>query len=192
MIVVAVGVTLLTTPLYQASTRIFTGTLSSQQRILSYIQLITGETLAQRTIDKLKLNMSVDALRSEIRATSPAETVLINVTVSDRSPTRAKDIANTVTDEFVKLVGEIDTLPDRVRPDGRVIVEQRATLPNRPVTPKPARNLTLGFTLGVLLGVSLAIVRDRLAYRVKNRSPSVVNDQSFSGSQDLSEASEAV
>ena len=69
----AVAVTLLTTPLYQASTRLFVsttsgasaseiyqGTLSSQQRVLSYTKLLMGETLAQRTVDKLHLDMSAE------------------------------------------------------------------------------------------------------------------------------------
>ena len=70
----AVAVTLLTTPLYQASTRLFVsttsgasaseiyqGNLSSQQRVLSYTELLMGETLAQRTVDKLDLDMSADS-----------------------------------------------------------------------------------------------------------------------------------
>ena len=70
----AVAVTLLTTPLYQASTRLFVsttsgasatelyqGNLSSQERVLSYTELLMGETLAQRTIDKLGLDMSADS-----------------------------------------------------------------------------------------------------------------------------------
>ena len=62
----AVVVTLLTTPLYQASTRLFVstnagasatelyqGNLYSQPRVISYTDLLMGETLAQRTIDKI-------------------------------------------------------------------------------------------------------------------------------------------
>ena len=77
----AVAVTLLTTPLYQASTRLFVsttsgasaseiyqGTLSSQQRVLSYTKLLMGETLAQRTVDKLHLDMSADALQKKVKA----------------------------------------------------------------------------------------------------------------------------
>mgnify|MGYP003588631674 CR=1 FL=1 len=64
----ALGASLLTTPIYEASTRLFVstsagssvnevyqGNLFSQQRVTSYTKLLTGETLAQRTIDKLDL-----------------------------------------------------------------------------------------------------------------------------------------
>ena len=74
----AVAVTLLTTPLYQASTRLFVSTTSgasvtdiyqgnrfSQERVISYAELIMGETLAQRTIDKLGLDMSAEELQAK-------------------------------------------------------------------------------------------------------------------------------
>jgi receptor protein-tyrosine kinase len=59
----------MTTPEYQASTRLFVSTTGgqsmsdmyngnrlSQDRVLSYTELIKGQTVAQRTIDKLNLN----------------------------------------------------------------------------------------------------------------------------------------
>ena len=76
----AVALTLLTTPLYQASTRLFVstksgsstneiyqGTLFSQQRVISYTKLIMGETLARRTIDKLDLDIGATDYRQRSR-----------------------------------------------------------------------------------------------------------------------------
>ena len=116
----AVAVTLLTTPLYQASTRLFVsttssasaseiyqGTLSSQQRVLSYTKLLMGESLAQRTVDKLHLDMSADTLRRKVKASAPPDTVLIDVSVLDPSPVQARDIANALSDEFVVMVTRI-------------------------------------------------------------------------------------
>jgi receptor protein-tyrosine kinase len=179
----AVAITLLTTPLYQASTRLFvatsstagdanqiySGTLSSQQRVLSYTKLLTGETLAQRTVDKLHLDMTAEALRKEIKATAPSDTVLIDVSVLDPSPARARDIADALSDEFVVMVRELETPPGSETPDARVVVEQHATVPNHPAVPKTATNLAMGLALGVLLGIALAILRDRLDNSVKNR-----------------------
>ncbi|MGE2736469.1 polysaccharide biosynthesis tyrosine autokinase [Mycolicibacterium vaccae] len=174
--------TVLTTPLYQASTRLFVSTSSgaslseiyqgnrlSQERVISYAQLLTGETLAQRTIDKLGLGMSAASLRENVKATAKADTVLIDVKVLDRSPIQARDIANTMSDEFVTLVRELET-PDNGRvPDARVVVEQRASIPAEPVVPRTTRNLAGGLALGLLLGVGLAIVRDLLDNTVKSR-----------------------
>jgi capsular exopolysaccharide synthesis family protein len=178
----AVAVTLLTTPLYQASTRLFVstqagssaaelyqGNLFSQQRVISYTELLMGETLAQRTIDKLGLDTSAKALRENVKATTKPDSVLIDVTVLDESPVRARDIADALSDEFVVMVRELETPVQGAMPDARVVVEQRASLPASPETPKPVRNIAIGIALGVLLGICLALLRDRFDNTVKNR-----------------------
>jgi succinoglycan biosynthesis transport protein ExoP len=45
---------------------------------------------------------------------------------------------------------------------------QPAVRPADPVEPKPARNIALGVIVGLLLGLALAFLRDRLDRRVKN------------------------
>lgn len=183
-VLVSVAVTFLMTPLYQSSTRLFVsasagsnslsdryqGTLDSQQRVLSYTQLLTGETLAQRTVDKLGLDMTAKDLAAEVRASAKVDTVLINVDVIDVSPVRARDIANTLSDEFVGMVRELETPTNGAEPDARVVVEQRASLAEFPVSPKKTRNLALGLAMGVLLGVGLALLLDYLDNTIKSQS----------------------
>jgi capsular exopolysaccharide synthesis family protein len=179
----AVALNLVTTPLYQASTRLFVsttssgaasevyqGTLSSQQRVLSYTKLLVGETLAQRAVAKLHLDMSAEALTKKVKASSAPDTVLIDVSVLDPSPVRARDIADALSDEFVVMVSELETSEEGSRPDARVVVEQHASLPTKPVVPKTIRNLALGLAFGVLLGIGLAVLRDRLDNTIKSRS----------------------
>lgn len=178
----AVTVSLLTTPLYEATTRLFVSTSSgssvseiyqgnrfSQERVISYAELLTGTTLAQRTIDKLGLDVSAGALRANVKASAKPDTVLINVTVIDQSPVRARDIANTLSDEFVTMVRELETPESGASPDARVVVEQRASIPQVPVVPKTARNIGMGFILGLSLGIGLAILRDLIDNTVKDR-----------------------
>lgn len=128
-----------------------------------------GQTLAQRTIDKMGLQMSASSLQENVSASSKIDTVLIDVKVLDESPVRARDIANTLSDEFVAWVRELETPEDGARPDARVVVEQRASIPTAPIVPKTSRNLGLGFLLGLILGVGLAVVRDMLDNTVKDR-----------------------
>jgi len=179
----AVAYTFATTPQYEASTRLFVSTSSgssvsdlyqgnrfSQERVLSYTELLMGQTLAQRTIDKLNLDMSADQLKAKIKASAKPDTVLIDVSVLDPSPVRARDVANALSDEFVQLVSELETPPKGgVAPDARVVVEQRASIPASPVIPNPPRNLLFGVAIGLLLGIGLAFLRDRLDNTVKAR-----------------------
>ncbi len=173
---------MLMTPLYQASTRLFVsttaggsvdavyqGNLFSQQRVISYTHLLMGETLAQRTIAKLGLNMKPKELAERVEASAKSDTVLINVAVRDESPTRARDIADALSDEFVAMVRELETPQDGTIPDARIVVEQRAAIPETPVSPKPIRNFSIGLAFGLLLGIGLAVLRDRLDNTIKDR-----------------------
>lgn len=179
---VALVISLMTTPLYQASTRLFVSTSAgssasdlyegsrfSQERVLSYTELLMGETLAQRTIDKLGIDTTADVLRSNVKASVKRDTVLINVDVLDQSPVRARDIANALSDEFVLMVRQLETPAPGAKPDARVLVEQRADIPDKPVIPKTARNVALGLVLGLALGAVVAVVRSLLDTTVKDR-----------------------
>jgi receptor protein-tyrosine kinase len=174
--------TLLQTPQYQASTRLFVSTTSgsstsdlyngnrlSQERVLSYTLLVMGETLAQRTIDRLQLNMTAVGLKAKVTARSKPDTVLIDVSVLDPSPVQARDIANALSDEFVVMARELETPSQGARPEARVVVEQRASVPAAPVVPEKKRNLALSVILGVLAGIGLAVLRDRLDNTVKTQ-----------------------
>lgn len=177
-----VALTLLTTPMYQASTRLFVSTSSgsslsdiyqgnrlSQERVVSYSQLLMGETLAQRTVEKLGLDISAAELQKRVTASAKPDTVLIDVRVLDSSPVRARDIANTLSDEFVGLVRELETPENGATPDARVVVEQRASIATHPVIPKTAQNVLGGFAIGLFLGVGVAVLRDLLDNTVKTR-----------------------
>ena len=178
----ALAVTFVTTPLYQSSTRLYVsatggasvaemyqGNRLSQERVLSYTELLMGETLAQRTIDKLGLNTSAATLRGNVKASAKPDTVLIDVQVRDKSPVEARDIANALSDEFVTMVRELETPEEGSRPDARVVVEQRATIPGKAVSPNMILNLLAGLAVGILLGIGLAILRGLLDNTVKDR-----------------------
>ncbi|WNG82936.1 polysaccharide biosynthesis tyrosine autokinase [Mycobacterium sp. ITM-2016-00316] len=182
-IVLAIIVTAMTTPLYKASTRLFVSTESgsslaeayqgnrfSQERVKSYAELIEGQTVAQRTIDKLGLDITAGELQEKVTASAKLDTVLINVSVLDESPVRARDIANSLSDEFVVMIRELETPEPGATPDARVVVEQRASIPERPVTPDTTRNIGLGVILGLALGIGLAVLRDMLDNTVKDRA----------------------
>lgn len=181
-ITVTVGYTLIQTPMYQATTGLFVSTNSSdsasdlyqgsrysQERVVSYMELLAGETLASRTIERLNLDIDTEELQDRISAKSKPNTVIINVSVLDESPVRARDIANALTDEFVLMTRELEAPAPGVAPEARVVVVQRASTPRNPVIPQRARNIALGTLLGGILGVGLAVLRDQLDNTVKTQ-----------------------
>jgi capsular exopolysaccharide synthesis family protein len=182
IVLAALAYSVAQTPLYQASTRLFVATTSgssgsdlyqgnlySQGRVLSYTQLVMGENLAQRTIDRLGLDISAQELKAKVTAKSKPSTVLVDVSVLDASPVQARDIANALSDEFVLMVRELETPTRGAKPEARVVVEQRASIPAKPVVPKTFRNLALGIIVGILSGFGIALLRDQLDNTVKTQ-----------------------
>jgi capsular polysaccharide biosynthesis protein len=98
-------------------------------------------------------------IASEVLAVDRGET-LVDVTVRDASPTRAAEIANAVAEQ-------LRTALDRLRPDAegtasaalQLTLVSRATRPGAP-TP-PVAELLQGLVVGGVLGLGIAVLRDR-------------------------------
>jgi receptor protein-tyrosine kinase len=177
---VALAVSLLQTPLYTSHTQLFVSTRDSattsevfqgsqfsQQRVTSYAQLLTGEELAGRVVDRLDLPMSPTELAKEITATAVTDTVLIDVTVTDPSAERAQLIADGLGEEFITLAGELETAQPGGASPVKVTVTDSPEVPASPSSPQTARNIALGALVGLLIGAALAIARARLDRSVR-------------------------
>jgi len=181
-VLAALAFSLLTTPKYAASTQLFVSTtgqentaaayqggLFSQQRVTSYSELIQGQQVAQRVVDTLKLPVGAAQVASEVSVNVKTDTVILGVTVTDPSPERARDIANALSQQFTQLVTELETPQGSTSAAAKVTVVQQASLPTTPVVPQTTRNIALGAVVGLLLGIGLAVLRDRLDNTVKDR-----------------------
>lgn len=123
-VVFAVGLTwlLLTPAKYVSTTRLMVSvegstTAAAYQndgvvtgRINTYIALLTTDAVTQRVIDKLKLPESPHELAEQVNATNvPPRTSLIDIAVTDESAERARLIAQTLAEEFVKFADATET-----------------------------------------------------------------------------------
>lgn len=174
---------LIQTPEYTSTTQLFVsatdssstsdafqGSQFSQQRVASYARLITGEDVARRVINRLGLEYTPHQLASEVTASGVANTVLIDVSVTDTSPQRARNIAEAVGREFSSLVQELET-PEGGGPSPvRVTVTDAPQLPQSPSYPQTIRDVVLGSVLGLIAGSLLAIARQRLDRSVRDAS----------------------
>lgn len=182
----ALAASLLTTPKYAAETQLFVSTtgqdntaaayqggLFSQQRVTSYSELIQGRQVAQRVVDTLRLPMTAEQVSAEVSVKVVTDTVILGVTVTDPSPERARDIANALSTQFTQLAAELETPQGSTTAAAKVTVVQQASLPTTPVVPQTTRNIALGAVVGLLLGIGLAVLRDRLDNTVKDRREAV-------------------
>jgi polysaccharide biosynthesis transport protein len=170
------------TPKYAAHLKLFVSTKDGtdaaaalqggqfgQQRVKSYADIVSSPGVVEGVRRQLGLGMSADAVASEISASAPLDTVLVNVTVTDVDPVRARDIANAVGSQFASLVRTLET------PDGqdvspvKVSVVAPAALPDAPVSPNKSLDLALGLLIGLALGIAGAVLRDTLDTTVNDR-----------------------
>jgi len=131
-------------------------------RVNSYIELLRTGVVAQRVIDKLGLPLSTSDLAAKINATNvPPKTAIIDVAVTDESPGRAQQLANTLASEFISYTAALETPTGE---DGQKVHTRVVTA----ASPPHERRADLVF-LG-LLAVAAAVLIASVAVWVRART----------------------
>lgn len=174
-------VTVRTTPVYSSTARLFVstpttadansaayqGALFSQQRVASYADLVRGTTVAQKVIDKLHLDETATQLSAHISAQAVTNTVILEVTANDPSAERAHLLAQTLAEVFSAYVPQLESATDLSTAPIKAVISDAAVMPTSPVSPRPLVNLGLGVVLGLLVGLGLATLREKLDTTIK-------------------------
>lgn len=145
----------------------YQGGLFSQQRVRSYEHLLTGDKLAHAIAGADGVGLTPAEVQSRISSWGVDGTVLLRARATDTDPARSERIANVLAREFISLVEEIETPPDRSSPAVKVEVVEGPAPSSGPVSPKPVRNFAIAGLLGLLLGVMAALLRRALDVTVK-------------------------
>jgi capsular polysaccharide biosynthesis protein len=183
---VAVTVTLLTPPKYAASvtffvstrgtevTQAFQGGQFAQQRVKSYVDVLTSNRLAQSITSAGGGGLTAEEVQDEITAQVIPDTVLVEATVTDTNRARALGVAQSLAVEFPELVGKLETPPGSKVPTVGVQIIAEPKLAAAPVSPQPLRNVGLAVALGLIVGVGAAALRESLDSTI--RSPEALQD----------------
>ena len=169
--IAAVGLTLQTAPSYQTQAQLFvsvettgdvsgalTGGMYLQQRLQSYITLVDTPAVLDPVIDQLNLDTNHSQLASQISATNPPDTVLINVLATDGAAQPASDIANATAESLAAEIVRLETTVSGATPVQAELI-RTAEVPGAPSSPRLEFNLVLGILLGLLIGVGVTILR---------------------------------
>ena len=189
---IALGLSLAMTPVYQATSQLFvsvksagaagdayTGGLFVQQRVKSYVDVVDSPAVLEPVIEELGLDSTYIGLASQVSATTPPNTVLLNVSATDTSPAQAAKIANAVAasyaNEIARLEGAKTTMDGLPRLGGngnqtpvQATVIKPAEVPTAAIFPRTQLNVLLGALLGLLVGVGIAVLRFTLDTSVKS------------------------
>lgn len=178
VILLAVGLSLAFTytqslaPAYEAKTRLFVAASAAKerdvsaigqfslQRVKSYVELVHGDELSRRVVQRFNLRETPRELASQISASAVPDTVILQISVTNPSADRARFLANAVAKEFAAFVRELETPPATTQSHVKATVIDSAADATRVGGPQPLRSLVVGLLLGPFIGFGLAIVRE--------------------------------
>lgn len=187
----AVALIAVSTPKYASSARLFvsTSTQSSDliqanqgnslaiERVQSYVDLVDTYSLGEQVARHVDAGYSVTHLMQNVSARVVPNTVNLSITATDKSPEMAQKIAQAYAEALSQEVTRIEAPGDGKPSPIRMSVVDNAQVPTSPITPRKALDLTLGLFAGLMVGLCLALLRDRV-------------DTSISSSDALAEVSD--
>ena len=147
----------------------FQGAQLSQQRVTSYVELVSSRRVSEEVVQQLRLTQTADSLARQITASSALDSVLIDVTVVNNSPERAAQIANAVGSVFTQLVDELERPVDQSAQQAVAVrVVQPATVPIDASSMRLAAVLLIGLLVGVVVGLGAALAYDSFDTSIKS------------------------
>ncbi|GAA4777214.1 tyrosine-protein kinase domain-containing protein [Microbacterium gilvum] len=176
----ALGLALVATPQYQASSRLFVATQTvgsaveafqgssyTQARMQSYVTVATDPVVLDPVIEQLELDTTAEELAGAISARVLPDTVLIEITAEDASPERAAELANAVADNLRTVV--VDELESQVGDEDSLVnlaLVKRAVAPESPSAPSIPLYLVVGGVIGLVAGLAVGFARQTLDTRI--------------------------
>lgn len=161
-------------PVYQSSTQVYVtnnslttteqinvGDLQSSNYLTKdYRILVKSNPVLEQVIADMNLDMTTSELSDKIVVSTPTDTRILTIAVSDTDPMLAKKIADAVREVSktqIQSVMGIET----------VNTVEESNLPENPVSPNTKMNVLMGFVLGLILSIAVVIIRFMLDDTIK-------------------------
>lgn len=139
----------------------YTGVQAAQQSVATFADFVNSDDLAAKVIQSTGVSLSVDSLKSEVKAVADYGTSNLTITVSDSSATQARAIANGYATQLIALVhslagssGGASALPLDLA------VFDPASTPQLSATTVSLKKVGLGLVVGLFIGFGIAILRE--------------------------------
>ncbi|WML46670.1 YveK family protein [Neobacillus sp. PS3-34] len=164
------------TPIYQASTQILVNQSKNDQALYNYnevqtnLQLINtynvimkSPAILDKVISELDLNMTTKELNEKITVASEKDSQVVNVSVEDKNPDQAAEIANKIADVFQSEIVKIMNV-DNVS----ILANANVGENPDPIKPRPLLNIAIALVVGLMAGVGLAFLLEYFDNTIKN------------------------
>ncbi|MFW0795329.1 Wzz/FepE/Etk N-terminal domain-containing protein [Gordonia sp. CPCC 205515] len=122
-------------------------------RVNSYIALLTTNAVAQRVVDKMRLDETAHDLATQVSAVRvPPNTSIIDIKVTASSADEATAIATTYAEEFIAYTKTLETPTGEDGQKVNVVVVNPATTPDSAIGQRVGL-ATLALAIGLLAGL---------------------------------------
>ena len=159
------GSKFLVTPTYQSVTKIYilnkqdssntnvtySDLQAGTQLVKDYAELIKSRFVLEAVIEQLDLPISYEQLSGKVAVSTPTDTRVISITVTDSSPVMAMKIANAVREAasiHIRNVMDIEA----------VNIVETANMPTYKACPSVGKNTMMGGILGILIVAAIVIL----------------------------------
>lgn len=128
--------------------------------VKDYKEIILSDTVMSEVINSENLSMTPSQLKRVVKVDSPRDTRILSISVSDRDPQKASNLANRVREVASEQIKRVTKVND-------VTTLEEAKPTNIKSSPKTRRNTFLAAALGFLLSAGYIVVRELLDDRVR-------------------------
>lgn len=164
------------TPIYQASTQILVSEdktnqpmynvseiQTNLQLINTYNVIIKSPAILDIVINKLELQANIEQLNEQVNVVSEKDSQVVAITVNDKDPYMAAQIANTIADVFQREIVKIMKV-DNVS----ILSEAKVKSDPVPVKPQPILNMAIAMVVGFMIGVGISFLLEYLDNTIKS------------------------
>lgn len=163
-------------PKYEASSKLFIGKEQGekeenynyndvelyQKLIKTYSDVIMTKDLVDNAIRGKDIDENAGLILKNLSVTPKTDTQLIEIKYRDKDRFKANNIVDSITNEFVAYSKELI-------PNANVKIVQKVILPESPVSPNKPIYIALGFIIGAIVSIILAIFLELMDNTFKDR-----------------------
>ncbi len=160
------------TKVYKAGTRLYVnvpgasgtreqaeGVQLTSQLLASFAKVVDSQMTTRRVARELQTQITPAQVKAKVNATPVLQTLLIDVTASDPDPAFAAQLANAAAKALASVIDELGASSSG---GIKASIIDQASVPRKPVSPNPRRDIAVGAFLGLALGAAAALAIDAL------------------------------
>ena len=161
------------TPKYNSTTRVYVVNQKKDNQAITtqdvqlgtllvkdYKEIILSNSVMSDVVAKNKLQITPGELAKKISVDAPKDTRIISITVTDKDPQKARDLANAVREVSADKIKEVTKIEDAT-----TLEQAEAAL--TPSSPNVFKNSVLAALLGFILAVGGVVLIELMDDRIK-------------------------